>query len=54
MGTYRIHRDANRSAVRVLGAAHMCPALGSFDLWTSSRTTEGQKLAELPRPEPPL
>ncbi|WP_188111390.1 hypothetical protein [Nocardioides antri] len=44
MGTYRIHLDANRSAVRALGAAHQCPELGGFDLGKRSRRTEGLEL----------
>ena len=52
MGTYRTLIDANRSAVRALGAAHQCPAFGGFDLGMRSRRTEGQ---ELPVPvEPPV
>ena len=52
MGTYRTLIDANRSAVRALGAAHQCPELGGFDLGLRSRRTEGR---ELPVPvEPPV
>ena len=43
MGTYRTLIDANRSAVRALGAAHRCPELGGFDLGLRSRSTEGQE-----------
>ena len=51
MGTYRTFIDANRSAVRALGAAHKCPAIGGFDLGVLWSRTEGQ---ELPVPvEPP-
>ena len=52
MGTYRTLIDANRTAVRALGAAHKCPERGSFDLGLRSRTSEGR---ELPVPvEPPV
>lgn len=44
MGSYRTLIDANRSAVRALGAAHECPELGGFWWGTSSRRTEDQKL----------
>jgi len=51
VGTYRTLIDANRSAVRALGAAHKCPAVGGFDLGLLSSRTEGR---ELPVPvEPP-
>ncbi|WP_183095931.1 hypothetical protein [Nocardioides stalactiti] len=55
MGTYRIHLDANRSAVRATGAAPKfslfgCPE-GVLDLGLASRRTEGQ---ELPLLEPPV
>lgn len=43
MGTYRTFIDANRSAVRALGAAHQCPELGGSDLVLRSRGTEGQE-----------
>jgi len=52
VGTYRTFIDANRSAVRALGAAHKCPAIGGFDLGLLPSRTEGQ---ELPVPvEPPV
>jgi hypothetical protein len=52
VGTYRIHLDANRSAVRALGAAHQCPELGGSWIGKASSRTEGQ---ELPVPvEPPV
>ena len=55
MGTYRTFIDANRGAVRALGAAHRCPVLGGHGLGrleTISSRTDGQ---ELPVPvEPPM
>jgi len=52
VGTYRTLIDANRTAVRALGAAHKCPELGSFALGLRSRGSEGR---ELPFPvEPPV
>lgn len=48
MGTYRIHIEANRSAVRAMDAAHKSPLFGC--LGTSSRRSE----QELPVLEPPV
>ena len=51
MGMYRIHLDANRSAVRALGAAHFCPLFGGQELGKPSPRTEGVELpvrVELP------
>ena len=49
MGTYRIHLDANRSAVRALGAAHQCPIFG-LDLGKAPRRTEEETLPLLLEP----
>ena len=51
MGTSRTSIDANRSAVRALGAAHKCPVLGGSEVQGSLLWTDGLELpvpVELP------
>lgn len=50
MGISRIHRYANRSAVRALGAAHLCPDLGGTWSVPAPRRAEGQELPVTPEP----
>jgi hypothetical protein len=50
VGISRTYLDANRSAVRALGAAHLCPVLGGSDRM-SFAWTDGLELpvpVELP------
>ena len=50
MGVYRTFIDANRSAVRALGAAHQCPELGGSGPGVRSRRTDVQELPSTVEP----